>query len=404
MGLLGWHELRDGVELRGVVRGGDHAPSLYADGDWCLHVEPGPAHVHLLSNRRGERNPNDLIECEIRPGGTGTEHEALFLAHFPSLADDAVVITGTWVEDLSHEPAPGPHKTEIHPITSVLRQLPDPDRHTRRLTWYVFSDGWSYEPVYAPLPVPHHGENRRATMMISMPVGSTYKLIYEDRRAKSVEFRTETRGSRLTLVGVVESGTPADDQGFYAATLELNVGDPPEYRFSTGRPAVLSHGLQGKKTILATITDGRLTQIWDPDRWRLDFPAELAGHSGLRFSGQPAVFGLDAATNKKALYAVTTDGRLAQLWDRPTWQLDFPAELAGHSARSRARASRSLSAATRRAPRRPRSASAAGCSPAAGLASARPTSVACASVPRPRSGGRSGGCDAPTPAGEPGSR
>jgi hypothetical protein len=74
------------------------------------------------------------------------------------------------------------------------------------------------------------------------------------------------------------------------------------------------------------------------------------------------------------------------------------------SARSRARAWRSLSAATRRAPRRPRSASAAQCSRAAAHASARPTSAACACAPPPLSGGRSGGCDAPAPAGKPGSR
>ncbi|MGE0729408.1 MAG: hypothetical protein AB7O92_12200 [Acidimicrobiia bacterium] len=97
-----------------------------------------------------------------------------------------------------------------------------------------------------------------------------------------------------------------------------------------GTPAVMptTHG-PNKKSIYAITTDGRLAQLWDTDQWQLDFPAELAGQQNLRFQGTPAVMPTTHGPNKKSIYAITTDGRLAQLWDTDQWQLDFPAELAG---------------------------------------------------------------------------
>jgi predicted nucleic acid-binding protein len=99
-----------------------------------------------------------------------------------------------------------------------------------------------------------------------------------------------------------------------------------------GKPAVFATNAgANKKSIYLVTTDGRLAQIWDTDRWNLDFPAELSGNGGLRFEGSPAVFPTDAAANKKSIYVVTRDGRLAQLWDTDHWNLDFPAEAAGHA-------------------------------------------------------------------------
>ena len=40
------------------------------------------------------------------------------------------------------------------------------------------------------------------------------------------------------------------------------------------------------------------------------------------------MFGRDPTANKKSVYAVTTDGRLVQIWDTSQWNLSFPAELA----------------------------------------------------------------------------
>jgi hypothetical protein len=78
-------------------------------------------------------------------------------------------------------------------------------------------------------------------------------------------------------------------------------------------------------------TNGRLAQIWDTTTWNLDFPAEIAGpaFAGLRFQGGIEVLPTKAEENKKNIYAITTDGRLAQIWDTNQWNVDFPAELAG---------------------------------------------------------------------------
>ncbi|MEV0665423.1 hypothetical protein ACIBI3_33500 [Actinomadura luteofluorescens] len=103
----------------------------------------------------------------------------------------------------------------------------------------------------------------------------------------------------------------------------------PSLHFA-GSPAVFGRdAVHNKKSIYAMTADGRLAQIWDTNRWNIDFPAELAGQPGLRFTGSPAVFGRDIAHNKKSIYAITTDGQLAQIWDTNRWNIDFPAELAG---------------------------------------------------------------------------
>jgi hypothetical protein len=103
-----------------------------------------------------------------------------------------------------------------------------------------------------------------------------------------------------------------------------------QLRFQHGVAVFPTNAQDNKKAIYAITTDGRLAQIWDTDHWELDFPAELAGHAQLRFKGIAAVFPTNAADNKKSIYAITTDGRLAQIWDSNQWELDFPAELAGH--------------------------------------------------------------------------
>jgi hypothetical protein len=43
---------------------------------------------------------------------------------------------------------------------------------------------------------------------------------------------------------------------------------------------------------------GRFAQIWDTDRWNLDFPAELADRSNLLFKSGLAVSPTNAAANK----------------------------------------------------------------------------------------------------------
>jgi hypothetical protein len=74
------------------------------------------------------------------------------------------------------------------------------------------------------------------------------------------------------------------------------------------------------KSIYVLTTDGRLAQVYDGAGWNLDFPAEAAGQATLRFQGSPAVFGRDPVSNTKSIYALTTDGRLTQVYDGGGWQ------------------------------------------------------------------------------------
>jgi hypothetical protein len=99
-----------------------------------------------------------------------------------------------------------------------------------------------------------------------------------------------------------------------------------------GSPAVFGRDwVSNTKSIYVLTTDGRLAQVYDGAGWHLDFPAEAAGQATLRFQGSPAVFGRDPVSNTKSIYALTTDGRLAQVYDRAGWHLDFPAEAAGQA-------------------------------------------------------------------------
>jgi hypothetical protein len=113
-----------------------------------------------------------------------------------------------------------------------------------------------------------------------------------------------------------------------------NIGFPAELagqaalRFHGGLAVLRTSYGANKKAIFAITTDGRLVQLWDTDRWNIGFPAELAGQAGIRFQGAPAACPTDFGNNKKAILVVTTDGRLAQVWDADRWHLDFPFEAA----------------------------------------------------------------------------
>jgi hypothetical protein len=131
-----------------------------------------------------------------------------------------------------------------------------------------------------------------------------------------------TRGGRLAQIW---------DTNKWNVDFPTELADPPfnNLRFHRGVAVFPTNLAADKKAIYAVTTDGRLAQIWDTNKWNVDFPAELADPSfnNLRFQN-----GIDAfltGSNKKAIYAVTTDGRLAQIWDTNKWNVDFPAELAG---------------------------------------------------------------------------
>ena len=147
-------------------------------------------------------------------------------------------------------------------------------------------------------------------------------------------FGRDLPGNKKSIYVVTSDGRLAQlwDTDRWNLDFPAELGGQAGLRFQ-GSPAVFGRDLAGNtKSIYVVTSDGRLAQLWDTDRWNLDFPAELAGQAGLRFQGSPAVFGRDLAGNTKSIYVVTADGRLAQLWDTDRWNLDFPAELAGQPA------------------------------------------------------------------------
>ena len=144
-------------------------------------------------------------------------------------------------------------------------------------------------------------------------------------------FGRDAAENRKSIYAVTTDGRLAQvwDTDRWNLDFPAELAGQPALRFQPGVAVFGRDAAENRKSIYAVTTDGRLAQVWDTDRWNLDFPAELAGQPALRFQPGVAVFGRDAAENRKSIYAVTTDGRLAQVWDTDRWNLDFPAELAG---------------------------------------------------------------------------
>jgi hypothetical protein len=94
-------------------------------------------------------------------------------------------------------------------------------------------------------------------------------------------------------------------------------------RFQNGVAVFPTNATANKKALYVVTTDGQLAQVWDTTAWNLVFPAHLAGQPSLRFESGVAVFPIDAAANKKAIFAVTTYGQLAQVSETDRWNLEF---------------------------------------------------------------------------------
>ena len=162
-----------------------------------------------------------------------------------------------------------------------------------------------------------------------------YAIKFNDARSSVDVFgRDSSANFKVSLYAVTANGRLAAiwDTDRWHLDFPAELAGHSDLRF-TGGPTVFGRDSSAnfKVSLHAITTDGRLAAIWDTDRWHLDFPAELAGHSDLRFTGSPAVFGKDPGGNKVLIHSVTTDGRLVQIYDTDRWYLDFPAELAGHS-------------------------------------------------------------------------
>ena|SRR5215472_19389031 len=92
------------------------------------------------------------------------------LRFFGPLIDHTVIVVGTWVEDISHT-----NKTEIHPITSILREInsePGLFYTEKRAEFLGFCD--TSTPQLGPDPPrpnvpPHANELRIAQFQIRFP-------------------------------------------------------------------------------------------------------------------------------------------------------------------------------------------------------------------------------------------
>lgn len=120
------------------------------------------------------------------------------------------------------------------------------------------------------------------------------------------------------------------ENGTWHKDFPAELAGQPNLRFS-GSISVHQKTDNNTKVIAAITQDGRLAQLWDDDLWHLDFPCELAGYPELRFANTIDGFARFTDVSRKNFYLVTSDGRLAQVWDESEWKLDFPAELGGRS-------------------------------------------------------------------------
>ena len=151
------------------------------------------------------------------------------------------------------------------------------------------------------------------------------------RRRGVAVFGRDAAGDKKSLYAVTTQGRLAQlfDTTKWNLDFPAEAASQPNLRFQSTAAVFGRNSGANKKSVYVVTIEGRLAQIWDTTRWNLDLPAELAGQPNLRFQGSPAVFGRDAAANKKSLYAITADGRLIQVWDTSKWNHDFPAAAAG---------------------------------------------------------------------------
>ncbi|UVE19162.1 S8 family serine peptidase [Pseudomonas sp. LS44] len=146
-------------------------------------------------------------------------------------------------------------------------------------------------------------------------------------------FPTNASGNKKSIYAITSDGRLAQiwDTNQWNLDFPAELAGFADLRFQGGIAVFPSDVRANKKSIYAITTDGRLAQIWDTNQWNLDFPAERSGFADLKFQGSIAVFPTDAGSNKKSIYAITTDGQLAQIWDTNQWNLDFPAILASRA-------------------------------------------------------------------------
>ena len=256
--------------------------------------------------------------------------------------------TGVWNIDFPAEAAngsfpPGFAKIRFQGTPAVFGREPSPATGGKKSIYVITTDGrlvqlWDTDVWNADFPAEKLNGNYQ-----SLPGAAWNTRFVGSPAVLGIANQPDAEGGKKSIYAVNADGNlvqlwdtdvwngdfPAlDPGGRYAPGWNT--------RF-TGTPAVFgrepSPATGGKKSIYIITADHRLAQLWDTDAWNGDFPAENADAAKLRFQGNPAVFARqnqpDAEGGKKSVYAITTDGRLAQLWDTATWHADFPAEAPG---------------------------------------------------------------------------
>jgi Protein of unknown function (DUF3892) len=223
MGVFGWREIRDNVTLKGQVV--EHSRS--GDGDWILKIRPNSEFVHLLKNLSGKINEDNLVECEVEPWDN-LDSDFWERYYFKDYLNKQVTVTGTWVEDKSHD-----DKTEIHPITSIVFEEDFHD--TKFVEIMVFSD----DSANFPASVPHTCENRIFNFAIpfqTKPVVPHHDHVGRHTIRGQVNYTNSTSfsitndaGGNSFFTGTIESGVPSNSRGFYFGRFMLFYESIPRF-------------------------------------------------------------------------------------------------------------------------------------------------------------------------------
>ena len=240
MGVWGWDEIQDNVELYGVV---EEISNVADDGDWCFKVKPDPGSADLLTNPSGYTNGNGWIECEIEPPddllGQNAEDNAVLHRYLDGMKSKHVIVKGTWVRDRSHSwddhdigafDDGDRGKTEIHPITSIQIDHGFTAPDTVRFEFFAFSD----DSMGVPAAVPHSGESRLATFDQDVTADANFAVSGEVNMSPQRSWTIVAVNGGHALQGRVWTGEPGSGHGFYRALVDVTV---PRHWATVGGPA-----------------------------------------------------------------------------------------------------------------------------------------------------------------------
>lgn len=236
MGILGWQALEfdegtvlqngEDIVLKGKIVEYYTQYGFLQDGDWNLKVVPDKEFDFLCTNSEGIVNEEvyasdkkkRIIEGEVYPCETFNtlDYANQFLK---PLVGKQVTMTGSFVEDVSHH-----HKTEIHPITSIICE--EQKVGYKNLTILVLADA-SYNAK-----LPKSGESKIFKMDIPFEntpslknkrkLGKCQLIGTEYNHSESLRpFKVILKNDYSHLSISIETGEPKFGKGFYYAKVKL---------------------------------------------------------------------------------------------------------------------------------------------------------------------------------------